>query len=345
MKRLSITLFIALFCVSNIPAQNNRNFGVFSVAFYNLENLFDYEDDPNNPGDDDFTPTGAYNWTPAKYERKLDNLARVISRLGREHTPMGPAIIGVAEVENRRVLEDLVARPAIENMGLSIVHKDSRDRRGIDVAFLYNPRLFTLDNYRLQPVEDPENPRWVTREIMVMSGSLAGERVHTMVAHWPSRRGGLSSDRLRELAAKAVIQVIDSISAIEPNPKIIFMGDLNDDPGDRSISVVLNAKRNQRDVEQGGLFNPYWNIHAQGIGTLVFQGRWNLFDQIMVSYPFLGDDFSSLKFWRAEVFNRDFLVQQTGRNRGVPHRSFEGNTWIDGYSDHFPVLIYLLREI
>ena len=344
MKQLFILLLATLLTVSS-DAQN-RTFGRVAVAFYNLENLFDYEDDPDNPGDDDFTPDGAYNWTPAKYEQKLDNLARVISRLGREHTPMGPAVIGVAEVENRRVMEDLARRPAIADMNLGIVHLDSRDRRGIDVAFFYNPRLFTVDNYRLEPVIDPENEWWVTREVMVMSGYLAGERMHFINNHWPSRRGGVDTSRLRELAASTVLQVIDSIHSVESiNAKIIIMGDFNDDPADPSISVVLNAQRHQRDVQPGGLFNPFWNMHAQGLGTLVFQGRWNLFDQMIVSHSLLGDDFSSLRFERAEIFNRDFLIQQTGRNRGVPLRSFEGTTWLNGYSDHFPVLLYLVREI
>ena len=345
MKRLSITLFIAFFGIIVLVGQN-RNLGVFSIAFYNVENLFDYEDDPDNPGDDDFTPTGAFNWTPAQYERKLDNLARVLSRLGREHTPMGPAVIGVAEVENRRVMEDLARRPAIENMNLGIVHKDSRDRRGIDVAFFYNPRLFAVCNYRLHPVTDPDNPRWVTREVLVMSGYLAGERVHFLNNHWPSRRGGMDTSHLRKFAANAVNQVIDSIHTVDGiNAKIMIMGDFNDDPADPSLSVVLNAKRHQRDVEPGGLFNPFWNLHAQGHGTLVFQGRWNMFDQIIVSHSLLGNDFSSLRFWRPEIFYRDFLIHQTGRNRGIPFRSFQGTTFINGYSDHLPVLIYLVREM
>jgi endonuclease/exonuclease/phosphatase family metal-dependent hydrolase len=344
MKRLSIIFLSILLIIGGLQAQD-RNFAVFSMAFYNVENLFDTEDDPYNPGDDDFLPTGAFNWTPAQYERKLDNLARVISRLGREHTPLGPAVIGICEVENRRVLEDLVSRPAIENMGLQIVHKESRDRRGIDLALLYNPRLFTVDNYRLHKVIDEENPTWVTRDHLVVSGFLADEKVHIIVCHWPSRRGGVDTSRLREIAATAVMQVVDSIQTIDENAKIVIMGDLNDDPADRSISTVLNAQRHQRDVQPGGLFNPMWNMHAQGLGTLVFQGRWNMFDQIIVSHSLLGDDFSTLTFWRAEIFNRDFLVHQTGRNRGAPFRSFQGTTFIGGYSDHFPVLIYLVREI
>ena len=345
MKLLTTLLLVTLFSISSLYAQNRR-LGVFSIAFYNVENLFDYEDDPDNPGDDDFTPDGAFNWTPALYERKLDNLARVLSRLGRPDTPMGPAVIGIAEVENRRVMEDLARRPAIENMNLGVVHLDSRDRRGIDLGFFYNPGLFRVCNYRLHPVIDPNRAWWVTREVMVMSGYLAGERIHFINNHWPSRRGGTDTSHLRKLAATALMQVVDSIhTAHSRDAKIILMGDFNDDPADPSLSVVVGAKRHQRDVQPGGFWNPFWNMHAQGHGTLVFQGRWNMFDQIIVSHSLLGNDFSSLRFRRAEIFREDFLIHQTGRNRGVPFRSFQGTTFIDGYSDHLPVLIYLVREI
>lgn len=321
-----------------------KSYGAYSLAFYNVENLFDTEDDPDNWGDDDYLPEGSYKWTNDKYEKKLDNVARVLSRLAREHTPLGPAVIGVAEVENRRVLEDLVKRPAIVDLNLMIIHQDSPDRRGIDVGLLYNPALFEVENYKVHPYNS-DNPNYTTRDHLLVSGKIAGERIHVIVNHWPSRFGGARSSALREHAARNIISIADSIYAIEPGAKIVVMGDLNDDPNDKSMKDVLKAKKKQSDVKEQGWFNPMWALYDKGVGSLAYQGKWNLFDQIVVSHSLLGKDYSTLKFWKAEVFNRDFLIQKEGKNKGYPHRTFSGNTFIDGYSDHFPTLIYLLKEV
>lgn len=342
MKRLPLIIVFTLFLGLSVLYGQNRSYSVYPIAFYNLENLFDTEDDPDNPGDDEFLPASSYNWTTEKYSRKLDNLANVISRIGREHSPVGPAVIGVSEVENRRVLEDLVDRPAIRNMNLKIVHQESPDRRGIDVGLLYNPALFELENYRAHPYQGSDTS-YVTRDQLVVSGILAGEKIHVIVNHWPSRYGS-SSSVLREQAAATVNTIIDSLYTVDANAKIIIMGDLNDDPTDPSCRVVLNAKKHQRDVKPKGLFNPMWRLYEQGVGSLAYQGKWSLFDQIIVSYPLLGNDYSQLRFWKAEVFNRDFLIQKEGKNKGYPFRTFSDNTFINGYSDHLPVLIYLIRE-
>lgn len=341
MKRLPIIIAILLLAIHSLYAQK-KDYAVYSVAFYNLENLFDTEDDPDNPGDDEFLPTSAYHWTTDKYERKLDNLARVLSRIGREYCPMGPAVIGVAEVENRKVLEDLVKRPAIENMRLGIVHHDSPDRRGIDVGLLYNPDLFSVESHRTFPFQWSDSA-YTTRDHLLVTGILAGERIHVIVNHWPSRYGAKSSE-LREAAAVGVNSILDSIYATHPDAKTIIMGDLNDDPTDKSCRVVLNAKKNARDVGPQGLYNPMWRLFEQGIGSLAYQGKWSLFDQIIVNYPLLGRDEATLKFWKAEIFNKDFLIQKEGQNKGYPLRTFSGSSFINGYSDHLPVLVYLVKE-
>lgn len=338
--RKTLILFFLLLGVC-IYAQE-RNYVVYSLAFYNLENLFDTEDDPDNAGDDEFLPGSAYNWTNEKYEKKLDNLALVISRLGREYCPSGPAVIGVAEVENRRVLEDLVKRPAIAHMELEIIHEDSPDRRGIDVGLLYNPRMFKVTNYNLHPFQCIDST-YVTRDQLLVSGILAGEPVYISVNHWPSRYGAKSS-KLREAAATVVNTTLDSLRREDADAKVIIMGDLNDDPTDRSVRNVLNAKRNPQEVKPGGLYNPMWRLYDQGIGSLAYQGKWSLFDQIIVSHSLLGNNYSSFRFWKAEVFNRDFLIEKEGRNKGYPHRTFSNNTFINGYSDHFPVIVYLIRN-
>lgn len=341
MKRF-LTISVLLLGITLVFAQQ-KNYSVYSIAFYNIENLFDTEDDPDNPGDDEFLPGSAYNWTQDKYEKKLDNIARVISRLGRDYCPLGPAVIGISEVENRKVLEDLVKRPAIVAMGLEIIHKESPDRRGIDVALLYNPKLFKVTGYFASPYHNEQDPEYVSRDQLWVSGILAGEKIHVSVNHWPSRYGSRSSI-LREAAAANVKVVVDSLYGDDPNTKIFIMGDLNDDPVDRSTRVVLDAKRIPGEVKPGGLFNPMWRLYSQGIGSLAYQGKWSLFDQIIVSYPLLGNDYSQLRFWRAEVFNKDFLIQKEGPNKGYPLRTFSNNTFINGYSDHLPVIAYLIRE-
>lgn len=322
-----------------------KQYNSYAVAFYNVENLFDCEDDPANRGDDEFLPSGPYNWTQPKYERKLDNVALVLSKLGREHTPMGPAIIGVAEVENRRVLEDLVSRPTVADMGLQVVHEDSPDRRGIDVGLLYNPKLFTVTNHRCHRYPTLEdNPTFRTRDQLLVSGKMAGEEVHVIVCHWPSRYGGAKSSYLRETAAGLTRHIADSLYNLNPRAKIIVMGDMNDDPNDASMAKVLDAKQFKHEVPTQGFYNTTWAPFAQGIGTLVYQDKWNLFDQIAVSEPLISDEKKSLTFWKVDIFNRPFLHTKEGKRKGYPHRTFDGNTFIDGYSDHFPVVIYLLKE-
>lgn len=323
----------------------DAKYETYAVAFYNLENLFDYEDDPNNPGDDEFLPSGPYNWTKAKYERKLHNIATVLSQLGREVTPKGPAIIGVAEVENKRVLDDLVSRPEIADMGLEVIDIPSPDWRGIETALLYNPKLFKVTDYKAYKYPDLDfRPDYRTRDQLLVSGILAGEPFHVLVCHWPSRYGGKSSSIYRETAAKLSRQIADSLYAADPKAKLVIMGDLNDDPVDNSTAKVLDAKRHPSEVESGGLFNTSWEPYAQGIGSLSYQGKWNLFDQLIISEPLLDPTHETLSYWRMEVFNRPFLITQEGKRKGSPHRTFEGNTFIDGYSDHLPVVLYLIKE-
>lgn len=336
-------MLVALLCIfTGMQAQRTA---VYGVAFYNLENLFDTEDDPNNPGDDDFLPTGPYQWTQDKYEQKLDNLAKVISLLARERCPGGPAIIGISEVENRRVIEDLVERPAIKHMGLKIVHFDSPDRRGIDVALLYNPRLFKVNKCFPHPTIFPGRDYFKTRDILEVTGTLAGEPFTVLVNHWPSRYGGGASTPLRENSARIVKELCDSMRANDPARKIVIMGDLNDDPKDSSCAKVLGAARTQKKTPKDGYFNATWPLYDKGIGTLWYQDITCLYDQQIISSNLLGKDRSELKFWYAEVFNPQFLLQQSGKKKGYPLRSFDGTRWQNGFSDHLPTITYYVKEI
>ena len=336
-----IAIIFLLFLSVSVHAQK---LGIYSAAFYNLENLFDYERDLRIL-DQDFTPEGTYSWTPEKYYSKLDNLAYVISQLGLEHCPMGPAVIGVAEVENRRVLEDLIQRKELAQRGYGIVHYDSPDRRGIDVALLYLQSLFSVTSSRIYKFRMESMPEFTTRDQLLVSGILAGEPVHIIVCHYPSRSGRNRSSALREHAASISKHIVDSIYSVDSNAKIIIMGDLNDDPDDKSCRVVLGARKTQEQTEKGGLFNAMWEFHDKGIGSLSYRGRWNLFDQIIISEPLLGEGYASLRYWHSEIFNRNFLIQKEGRYKGYPLRTFSNNTFANGYSDHFPTLIYLLKRV
>jgi hypothetical protein len=342
MKR-TILISIGIYCICCLNLSAQKNLAVYSVAFYNLENLFDTEDDPLID-DFEFTPKGPMQWTEEKYRKKLDNMASVISKLGREHCPGGPAAIGVSEIENRKVLEDLINTGSLAGMGLDIIHYDSPDLRGVDVALLYNPKLFKVTSSKAYPYILPGDTAFKTRDVLLASGTLAGESFHILVNHWPSRRGDKSSE-LREFAAAINKHIADSIYRSDANARIVIMGDLNDDPINRSCRYVLNAKKKQDEVKPGGLFNTMWGFYDKGIGSLSYKGQWNLFDQIIISESFLGKDYSSLKYWKSEIFNRDFLIEKEGKYKGSAIRTFSDGKFINGYSDHFPVLIYMVKSM
>jgi hypothetical protein len=325
-----------------------KQYQVAAVAFYNFENLFDTEDDPKNWGDDEFLPSGPYRYTTEIYQQKLHNLATVLRQLATDVTPDGPAIIGTAEIENDRVLEDLVARPEIKNRGYKFIHFDSPDSRGIDVAMLYNPSYFRVLSARTlnTDISQTGEKGGRTRDVLYVRGVLLGDTVNVFVNHWPSRRGGEAATApLRAIAATVSKRVIDSLIKTNPYERSIVMGDLNDDPVDASVTKVLGATGTKEKVKSGGLYNPFVGFYKSGIGTLGYDDRWNLFDQIIISGSFLQAREGDLKFYKAEVFNKEFLKNSFGQYKGYPHRSFDGNTWINGYSDHFPTIVYLIKPI
>jgi hypothetical protein len=336
------TIFLFLFFLFFLSGSAQDKRQIYAVAFYNLENLFDTQRD-TTINDVDFTPNGSYAWTQDKYYKKLNNMSYVISQLGKEYTPDGPAVIGVSEIENQKVLEDLISTGKLASVGYGIVHYDSPDRRGIDVGLLYNPKLFTVTSSRTYAYLMPEEPDFRTRDVLLVNGILAGEDFHVIVNHWPSRRGGNKSSYSREFAAEIVKSIADSIYKVNPKSKIVIMGDLNDDPFNKSVKTVLGAKGKQKDVKSGELYNPFWQLLKKGIGSLFYQGNWNLFDQIIISQTFLSKE-AALKFWKAEVFNKDFLIQKEGAYKGYPFRTFSGNRFQNGYSDHFPTIVYFEKD-
>lgn len=325
-------------------AQEKKRYQMYGVAFYNLENLFDTINN-NGKYDLEFSPQGKNKWDGNKYRSKLRNLSYAISQMTTKTTPLGPAIIGVSEIENRSVLEDLVKSDPIKNWNLQIVHHDSPDARGVDVGLLYNPRFFKVENVTNHRLYVPELPKFRTRDQMCVVGSLGGSRIGVIVNHWPSRRGGeKESSWLREAAASLSKQIADSLMKTDPDMGVIILGDLNDDPFNKSCAETLGARRKVSDVKEGGFFNPFWEKLDKGIGSYVYRGSWNLFDQIIINKNLL-DGKAGVKFHTAEVLNKEFLKQSDGQYKGYPHRTFSGGVWTNGYSDHFPTEIFLIREV
>ncbi len=348
MRNRIITLIVALCSIAGIS--NAQQYQSFGIAFYNLENLFDTI--PNNPlgRDLEYTPNGQKQWGTKQYRNKLANLAQTIAAMTTQTTPIGPAVIGVSEIENRTVLEDLVKEPAIKKWMLQVVHHDSPDKRGVDVGLLYNPRLFKLidvTNHRLViPRDGFENFR--TRDQMCVTGLLGGDTVSIIVNHWPSRLGGQEqSSHLREAAAALSKHIADSLWSLRPNQGVIIMGDLNDDPQDKSCANVLGAKKKANDVAPHGFYNPWWKMLDDGIGTLAYKGAWNLFDQIIVSGTLLKDHAQpgSVYYWKCQVNSFEFLKDTEGNRAGYPLRTYSGGIWLNGYSDHFPTEIFLLKSV
>ena len=346
MKHIFIIAGFLFILNMNAEAQE-KQYKVAGIGFYNFENLFDTLDTPK-VRDTEFTPGGSRLWNTRIYQEKLDHLARVVSELGTELSPDGVAILGVAEIENRSVLEDFVAQPKIKNRNYQIVHYDSPDHRGIDVALIYQPKYFQVTGSKAIPllIYEDNGERKFTRDILLVSGLFDGDTLHVLVNHWPSRSGGESvSQAYRNAGALVCKNVSDSLLQLNPNAKIVIMGDLNDDPTSPSVKKILNAQRKKEKVKKGGRYNPMYDLYKKGIGTLAWRDSWNLFDQIILSYGLVKPKGEGYQYFRTTVYNKKYLVQKTGQFQGYPFRSFSRNTYIGGFSDHFPVYIFLLKEI
>ena len=344
MKKIITPLF-SFFLLAPVFGQKN-DYKPVVISFYNLENFYDTVDNPN-VNDEEFLPNGPRNYNTAIYKDKVNKLATVISQIGMEINPDGPAILGVAEIENDTVLTDLLHHKLIEKRNYKIVHYDSKDIRGVDVGLLYNPKYFSVIASDKLFVQLPGGSKdaYYTRDILWVKGKLDGETIHIYVNHWPSRSGGEErSAPAREAAAQVCKNHIDSIAKIEPDAKIVIMGDLNDDPTNVSIAGILNAKGKQKDVRKGGLYNPWTELYRKGLGTLAYQDAWGLFDQIIISFPFLSKEQNGLFFYQQHIFRREYLVENKGRYKGYPMRTWDGNTYRGGYSDHFPTYIIFLKK-
>lgn len=346
MKKLLLVLFCTVLFGTSVSAQ--KKFSVYAIGFYNVENLFDTTHDEGK-NDHDFTPNGSYQWNEMKYRHKLHNMATVLAEMGTDVlSNVGCAAIGLAEVENDHVMNDLTAQPELAARGYKYVHIEGPDRRGIDCALIYNPKLFTVRDTKLVPyVYDlPKDSTHATRGFLTVSGTLAGEHVTIIVCHLPSRGAG---SYYRELGGKQVKALKDSLLREDPKVKVLVMGDMNDDPTNKSMYECLSAKGEINEVGANDMYNPWYNVLVkEGTGTLQYQGKWNLFDQIIMTPNLLNKDgkkdFSELKFWKNQIFRRDYLFQESGKYKGNTKRTTAGGVWLDGYSDHLPVVTYFAKQ-
>lgn len=347
--KITFLLTLLLLVGYTTQAQDKKTYKVLTVAFYNLENLFDTENDPDKY--DEASPImEMQNNREEAYKNKLSNMSRVISEIGGDVSNNTPAIIGVCEVENRKVLEDLVNQKELLGKNYGIAHFDSPDRRGIDVALLYQKDLFKVKDISKHELFIYDNndvtKRVYTRDQLLVSGLLDGEEMHFIVNHWPSRSGGEARSRYkREKAAALNKRIIDSLQSVDPYAKIISMGDFNDDPTNTSVKKILNAQGKKDNLNLKGLYNPMMDLYKQGIGTLAYRDGWNLFDQMIMSRPLVLDDYSTYRFYKVGIFNKNYLTNPKGRYKGYPYRSWSDGGFSNGFSDHFPVYLYLIKEI
>ena len=316
--------------------------GDFRIMFYNCENLFDIFDD-SLTRDDDFTPEGGKHWTWKKYQKKIMNISKVITAVGGWEPP---AIVGVCEIENRHVLEGIVFFTPLKKHKYQIIHKESPDRRGIDVGLLYLENKFTPIKYEAIQINFPDNPDSKTRDVLYVCGTTkSDDTLHIYINHWPSRWGGqMETEHKRMYLASVVKKHTDSIFNTNPNANIIVMGDLNDFPTDKSLMETLEAQTQFDDYQNNKLYNLAWYLQEEkGKYSHRFHGEGGVLDQIIVSGALLsGKNSIYTTKDNCFVYEADFLLEEDEQYLGKkPFRTYIGFTFHDGFSDHLPVYIDL----
>ena len=343
-------LFGVFLCITLFTKAQSKSkqYAIRTIAFYNVENLFDTINNPLK--NDEASPIMKLKTNKSKvYWDKIDKIASVISQIGFEKTKTGPAIIGLAEIENKAVLEDLVKSKFLAKMNYEIIHYESPDKRGIDVALLYQEKYFKpIHHESFTPSIFRNNFRVFTRDQLLVSGYLDDELIHVIVNHWPSRSGGEAATRiLREKAAFQNVKIIEKIKETSPKAKIFSLGDFNDGPRNSSFKKVLKTKGKKNKVQENDLFNPFEEMDKKGLNTTGYRDNINLFDQIFFTSEVLDKgekNYSTYKIYQAHIFNKRFLITKKGRYKGYPFRSFSNGNYTGGYSDHYPVYLYLIKE-
>lgn len=339
MKRVNLLIF-GLLTVTFLCAQPARNKAV--IGFYNVENLFDTINDPNKD-DEQFLPDGENRWNSQRYEAKLKSLSKVISEMAM--LDGGLVVLGVSEVENEQVLLDLVATELLAPYRLSVCHHESPDRRGVDVAFLYDASRFKILSTKAFPTIVPNNPDFITRDQWLMTGILDGiDTLDIVVNHWPSKSGGEQRSLPGRLAAGQLgRQIADSVLQSRPNAKFIYMGDLNDNPTSKCILAEMGTKTKPEKLTGYDLYNPMWKMFRDGLGSYAYRDSWEMLDNIIVSGGLVNAAPGTYGFRSANIFRKGFMFTKTGSYMDYPYRTFAGGNYQGGYSDHLPVYIVLTK--
>ena len=307
-----------------------------TIAFYNVENLFDTVDDPENGGDNEFLPTATKQWTTERYEHKLNNIAEVIKGMNY------PIIMGLCEVENKKVVEDITKVATLSNYQYEVIHEQSPDHRGIDVALIYQPSVFELLEWKTFQVDIPDEQiaNFTTRDILLVKGQIETSIVYIFVNHWPSRSGGaVASEPRRTFVAAELRKAVDELQESDPDAKIIIMGDLNDEPTNKSVAEILQAKTSKNtSIVSTDLYNCTSDLDDAGEGSYNYQGNWQMIDQIISTGNLLNTD-APLSVSNFQVYKEGKLLFNHPDNGLTPDRTYGGDNYFGGYSDHLPVYL------
>ena len=358
MRRILTVLAMVLVMGTASQAQNKEQNHV--IGFYNLENLFDTYNDPVK-NDEEFLPEGKNKWTDAKYQKKLQNMAKVIRSM-KEENGVWHALLGVSEIENRLVLEDLVWEEQIREANYQIIHYDGPDRRGVDVALLYKPEIFkfiesesipfTFEGSSIDFIMTKEQQDYFkTRDILMVHGTIDGEHFAVYVAHLPSRAGGKKGgNQLRDRGGEIMYEHAMMMQQKYPGIKIICMGDMNDNPTDPSMAQYLHGREFKEEVTDADFFSPFTSMLKAGFGSLAYQGVWSIYDLLLVNNALTHPQEGTFglrqlhkKGYYGRVYNPQFLTNQQGQYKGTPFRTFSNGAFIGGYSDHYPTYIVITK--
>ena len=358
-KRILIVFAALVLLASGAQAQGKGSKN-YIIGFYNLENLFDTYNDPAK-NDEEFLPDGKNQWTEVKYQKKLQNMAKVIKSM-KEENGAWHALLGVSEIENRLVLEDLVMEPQIAEANYQIIHYDGPDRRGVDVALLYKPEVFTfLDSESIPFTFEGSSIDWIqsqeerdyfrTRDILMVHGLIDGEHFAIYVAHLPSRAGGKKGgNQLRDRGGEIMYEHSMMMQQKYPGIKIVCMGDMNDNPTDPSMAEYLHGKEFREDVTDADFFSPFTSMLKAGFGSLAYQGVWSIYDLLLVNNALANPQEGTFgirqlhkKGYYGRIYSAKFLTNQQGQYKGTPFRTFSNGAFIGGYSDHYPTYIVITK--
>ncbi|MGD9931684.1 MAG: endonuclease/exonuclease/phosphatase family protein [Mangrovibacterium sp.] len=325
-------VLLLLLGISAVSCQSSAKRKQATIVFYNVENLFDTVDDPHK-NDNDFLPESDKQWTTERYQKKLDDIATVLTNINPDELP---EVIGLCEIENLTVLNDLAKTKAMSKGNYRIVHQDSPDERGIDVALFYRPTEFKLISHETLTV----NPGFKTRDILHVYGQLGGDKIHFFVNHWPSRIGGLDKTEPNRMAAAQVLKnKVDELLARDPGTKIIIMGDMNDEPGNASLLSTLGAKAPESNA---GLTNLMFPLKEKKLGSYNYRSNWNMLDNLIVSNSVLnGKGFVTTA--PGFIFREEWIEYKNKNGTVSPNRTYGGPNYYGGVSDHFPVYLKLSR--